>query len=87
MNKEEVNKIATIAPDATLNIIKNYEVKEKIKLTVPDVVNKIVKCSNPKCITNQENVATKFFVVGREPLKVRCNHCERSMSSEDIGLK
>ncbi len=87
LSKEEVNKIAVIAPAATLNIIKNYEVKEKIKLVAPDVVNKIVKCSNPKCITNQEDVTTKFFIVNKDPLKIRCNHCERSMASEDIELK
>jgi len=87
LSKQEVNKIAVIAPAATLNIIKNYEVKEKIKLVVPDVINKIIKCSNPKCITNEENVPTKFFLVSRDPLKVRCNHCERLMLSEDIELK
>lgn len=87
LNKQEVNKIAIIAPMATLNIIKDYEVKEKIKLVAPDVINKIIKCSNPNCITNQENVPTKFFVVSRDPLKVRCNHCERCMVGEDIEIK
>ncbi len=87
LNKQEVNKIAVIAPAATLNIIKNYEVKEKIKLVAPDVVKKIIKCSNPKCITNMEKVPTKFFVINKRPLKIRCNHCERCMGSEDIELK
>ncbi len=87
LSKQEVNKIAIIAPLATLNIIKDYEVKEKIKLTIPDIINELIKCSNPNCITNLEQVPTKFFVVSREPLKVRCNHCERSMISEDIEIK
>lgn len=86
LSKQEVDKIAVIAPEATLNIIKDYQVKEKIKLTVPDVVNKIVKCSNPNCITNIESVPTKFFVVSRAPLRIRCSHCERAMNSEDIEL-
>jgi len=86
LTKEEVDKIALIAPDATVNIIKNYYVKEKIKVTLPPIINKIIKCSNPNCITNVEKTATKFYVLGKEPLKVKCHYCERNMNKEDISL-
>ena len=86
LTKEEVNKIAIIAPDATVNIIKDYEVKEKIKVAIPSTINKIIKCSNPNCITNNEKVTTKFYVLGKNPLRVRCHYCERSMYEEDISL-
>jgi len=60
LTKEEVDKIALIAPNATVNIIKNYDVKKKIKVSIPSTINKIIKCSNPNCVTNNEkNVATK----------------------------
>ena len=87
LTKDEVNKIAVIAPQATVNIIQNYEVKEKIKVSVPDVFNKIITCSNPDCITNNEFVTTKFYVVKKDPLKVKCHYCERSMEKEEIELR
>ena len=86
LTQEEVNKIAIVAPDATVNIIKNYEVKEKIKVKIPDVIDNVVKCSNPVCITNNEQVATKFYVIKKEPLKIKCHYCERYMGKEDISI-
>lgn len=86
LTKEEVDKIALIAPHATVNIISNYDVKQKIKVSIPSTINKIIKCSNPNCITNNEKVTTKFYVLGKDPLKVVCHYCERNMEKEDISL-
>ena len=86
LTKEEVDKIALIAPDATVNIIKNYGVKQKIKVNLPGTINKIIKCSNPNCVTNNEKVTTKFYVLNKAPLKLRCHYCERNMDKEDITL-
>ena len=86
LTKEEVDKIGLIAPDATVNIIKNYGVKEKIKVAIPSTINKIIKCSNPNCITNNEKVITKFYVLNKAPLKIKCHYCERNMDKEDISL-
>ena len=86
LTQEEVNKIAIVAPDATVNIIKNYDVKEKIKVKTPDVIDNVVKCSNPVCITNNERVPTKFYVVKKDPLKIKCHYCERNMGKGDIEI-
>ncbi len=86
LTQEEVNKIAVVAPDATVNIIKGYNVKEKIKVKMPDVIDNVVKCSNPVCITNNEQIATKFYVVRKDPLKIKCHYCERSMGKEDVEI-
>ncbi|MBI2658368.1 aspartate carbamoyltransferase regulatory subunit [Candidatus Woesearchaeota archaeon] len=86
LTQNEVNKIAIVAPDATVNIIKNYDVREKIKVKTPDVIDNVVKCSNPVCITNNEQVATKFYVVKKDPLKIKCHYCERSMGKDDIEI-
>jgi aspartate carbamoyltransferase regulatory subunit len=86
LTKEEVDKIALIAPHATVNIISKYDVKQKIKVAIPSTINRIIKCSNPNCITNNEKVATKFYVLGKDPLKVVCHYCERNMEKEDISL-
>ena len=86
LTQDEVNKIAILAPHATVNIIKNYEVKEKINVALPEEIPDIIKCSNPNCITNKEKVKTSFKVVNKTPLQVICHHCERVMDSKDITL-
>jgi len=86
LTQDEVNKIAVVAPDATVNIINSYNIKEKIKVKMPDVIDNVVKCSNPVCITNNERVATKFYVVRKDPLKIKCHYCERCMGKEDINI-
>ena len=86
LTEEEVSKIALLAPQATVSIIKNYTVVKKIKVHVPKIVEKIVRCSNPNCITNVERVSTKFRVVEENPLRIKCQYCERLMARDDITL-
>ena len=86
LTQDEVNKIAIVAPDATVNIIKSYDVREKIKVKTPDVIDNVVKCSNPVCITNNEQMPTKFYVVKKDPLRIKCHYCERSMGKDDIEI-
>jgi aspartate carbamoyltransferase regulatory subunit len=86
LTAEEFDKIAILAPEATVNIIKDYEVKKKIKVTLPQKIEGIMKCANPNCITNNEEVRTKFAVVNESPLKIMCVYCERIISREDIIL-
>ncbi len=86
LTEQEVNKIALIAPNASLNIIKNYKVVKKIKVSLPEVLEGIIRCPNPNCITNKESVTSRFFVVSKKPVKVRCAYCERIFSSDEIEL-
>lgn len=79
--EKEVSKIALIAPNATLIVIRNYEVVEKRKLDIPDRVKNIVKCINPNCITNIEDIETDFRIVEKEPLKLQCHYCEKTMTN------
>ncbi len=86
LTEQEVNKIAIVAPYATVNIIKNYRVIEKIKVAVPDSIENVIKCSNPVCITNNEEIRTRFFIFKNKELKVKCYYCEREMGKGDIRL-
>lgn len=83
----EINKIAIIAPKAVLNIIRDYEVVEKKKLNLPDTLVDIVKCNNPKCITNNEPMSTRFEVVDHASMEIRCHYCNLKIKKEDIVLK
>ncbi len=81
---DEINKIALVAPTATLIVIKNFKVVIKKNVEVPDNVEKIVKCFNPNCITNHENIATKFTVIDKKELKLQCHYCEKITASENM---
>ncbi|MFW5831528.1 MAG: aspartate carbamoyltransferase regulatory subunit, partial [Prolixibacteraceae bacterium] len=69
---DEINKIALIAPNAKLNIIRDYEVVEKGIVRIPSKITGIVKCFNPKCITNNEKVTTCFKVITQSPIALKC---------------
>lgn len=75
--EEDVNKIALVAPSATLIEIKDYEVVEKKNVEIPDQIVKFVKCINPNCITNHENITTRFNVINKEEVKLQCHFCEK----------
>ena len=66
-----------VAPQAKLNIIHDYTVTEKWVVEVPEDIIGIAKCVNPKCITNNEAVVTKFTVVDKEKVALKCRYCEK----------
>lgn len=74
---EEINRIAMVAPHAKLNIIRNFEVVEKLEVRLPLEIVGIVRCVNPKCITNNNPVTPKFEVLSDNPVSLRCHYCER----------
>ena len=78
-----LNRIALIAPTAKINIIRDFEVTEKHPVTLPDTITGIVRCSNPKCITNNEPMDTRFEVVDREDVAIRCHYCGRIVKAAD----
>jgi aspartate carbamoyltransferase regulatory subunit len=85
--EDEINRIALIAPNVSLNIIKDYEVVEKKEITLPDEIVEIVKCNNPKCITNNEPMKTRFHVIDKEKVILQCHYCELKINKDDIVLK
>ncbi len=84
---QEINKIALIAPHAKLNTIKNYHVVEKRVVEIPEEIINIVKCFNPKCITNHEAITTRFSVESKKPIELRCMYCEKITSEKQIVIK
>lgn len=85
---EEVNRISIIAPMACVNTIKDYKVVDKRSVEVPSEIAGFVKCANPRCITNNERVATKFAVIKREiqGIALKCKYCEKITSRENIRI-
>ncbi|MFC6733021.1 MULTISPECIES: aspartate carbamoyltransferase regulatory subunit [unclassified Haladaptatus] len=74
LSQEEVDVISLIAPMASINIIRDYEVERKHRVERPGSVEGVLECPNPSCITNErEPVKTRFTVLDDA---VRCNYCE-----------
>jgi len=83
---EDINKIALVAPDAKLNIIRDYEVVEKKVVVVPDTIVGIARCMNPKCITNFEPVTTRFRVISKKNVSLKCHYCEKITNQENMQI-
>ena len=83
---DDINRIAVVAPNVKLNIIRNYEVAEKREVKLPDELHGIVKCANPKCITNNEPMSTRFHVIDKERCVIKCNYCEKEQTREEIEI-
>jgi len=87
LSQSDTNKLALLAPNATINIIKSSKLSQKKIVEVPQEIIRIIKCSNPKCVTNTEpNLTTRFYITSKNPVIVRCHHCERYMEQKDIKL-
>ena len=78
--------LALIAPEATVSIIRGYDVVDKFPVPVPERFDGVAKCANPNCVTTHERWTTRFLVVGRQPLTVRCYFCERTFAGADLAL-
>ncbi len=83
----DLNKIALITTEAKLNIIKDFKVSEKREIKVPNsTVKGIAKCVNPKCITNHEDIQTKFTVINSKEIALRCDYCEKITDKKHLMI-
>lgn len=82
---QELNKLALIAPKATVNIIRDFKVVEKKKLVMPEEIVGIAKCRNPKCVTNHQPIKTRFTTIADgNNISLLCHFCEKITSSKHI---
>lgn len=84
--EQVLNRIALIAPSAVVNIIRDYEVVEKFPVTLPDTIVGLVKCGNPKCITNNEPMRTRFHVIDHDDVTISCHYCSHTVRSTDAQI-
>lgn len=80
----EINKIAIVAPTATIIEIRDFALASKKQVEVPDVIVNIVKCFNPNCITNIENIIPKLTVIDKSEMKLQCHYCEKITVKNNI---
>lgn len=82
----ELNQLSVVAPNVTLCIIRDYEVVEKKRVVLPENIRGIVRCANPKCITNNEPMPTLFHVTDKQEGVIRCHYCEKEQNLEHVKL-
>ena len=83
---EEISRLSVVAQNVVLNIIHDYELVEKKTVKTPDELRGIVKCNNPKCITNNEPMNTVFHVVNKEKGILKCHYCDKEQFIEKVEL-
>ncbi|MBQ7222354.1 MAG: aspartate carbamoyltransferase regulatory subunit [Bacteroidales bacterium] len=84
---DEINRIALVAPKATINVIKDYKVVEKKTISIPDEIEGLAKCSNPLCVTNNQAIKTKFKTVVKEnTIEFVCRYCEKTTDIKSLKI-
>lgn len=84
-SEAEISQLAVVCPNIRLTVIKNYKVKEKRQINLPEKLIDIVKCANPVCITNNEPMKTYFTIT--DVLTLKCRYCGKEQSLDNIKLK
>ncbi|HUK84425.1 MAG TPA: aspartate carbamoyltransferase regulatory subunit [Candidatus Acidoferrum sp.] len=88
LNPQEVNRIALVAPHASINIVHNYKVVKKVEVKLPNAIEGIIKCVNPCCISNSdEPIVSKFNVKTEEPLLLKCHYCGFTLEQLDVLMQ
>ncbi len=86
LTEEEISRIAIFAPQASINIIKKHEVVKKFHAEIPETIEYVVTCPNPKCLTNHESLTSKFHVSHKNNvIHLKCHYCEKVFLEAEIN--
>lgn len=89
VSPEDIKRIALLAPEVRLNVIRDYQVVEKHQVALPTEVRGLARCSNPKCITNAEPMLTHFHVSqggAEDAVILECHYCGRKIEAKEVEL-
>ena len=81
VSEEKTNVIALVSPNATINHIQDGKVVNKRKAKLPEKIENVGKCPNPKCISNHEKIPSRFTL---DEGQYRCGYCERKFRAEEL---
>ena len=85
LKDDDTNKLAVIAPSATINMIKEYKLVEKRRVALPNEIDRIFRCSNPDCITNSaEHIESVMDLIDKESMILKCRYCARILDVNEI---
>jgi aspartate carbamoyltransferase regulatory subunit len=85
LKDDDTNKLAVIAPKATINMIKEYKLVEKRRVSLPNEIDRIFRCSNPDCITNStEHIESVMDVINKQGMVLKCRYCARVLDVNEL---
>jgi aspartate carbamoyltransferase regulatory subunit len=86
LKDDEVAKIALVAPDATINTIRDSKIERKNRVELPTTITNVIVCPNQRCVTNKERepIHPKYEVITKTPMKVKCEYCWTIIDEHDI---
>lgn len=85
-NEAEASELSLFAPTATINVIENYTVSEKFKMSIPEKLEGVFECPNSNCISHNEPVQSFFKVRERgNEIQLKCKYCEKSFSKDIVA--
>lgn len=87
LSQEEANQVAIFSPQATINIINDFEVTLKFKVAIPQFIASVILCPNQKCITNHEKMESFFLLKQRNnSILMQCKFCRRNFAHDEINM-
>jgi aspartate carbamoyltransferase regulatory subunit len=79
----DYTKLGLIDSNITIDIIEDEKIKEKVHLRLPEVVEDVIKCKNPRCITSVEKyVPHVFYLIDEQKKEYRCKYCDEIYKAE-----
>jgi aspartate carbamoyltransferase regulatory subunit len=89
LNQVQMQQISILSPNATISLIEDFQVIEKNKVEMPQVIKKLIVCETKTCISNskKEPIDTEFKVLEKNPLKIQCVFCDRIYRLDEIKFK
>jgi aspartate carbamoyltransferase regulatory subunit len=88
LSPEQANEIVVFAPDVTINIVKNFEVTQKVKTHLPSSITDVFICPNLICISHEKNVETVFYIEEQsKQVAITCHYCERTYDRDQVKVK
>jgi aspartate carbamoyltransferase regulatory subunit len=86
LTQTELDRLALVAPDAHVAIIRAYSVAEKLTINLGTEVLNVVRCTFSNCITTnlREPLPHRLKVISRDPLHIRCHYCGRPQDLDEL---
>ena len=84
-DEKSANRLALFAPEATVNLIENFQVVRKLHLKMPDTISEVFRCPNPNCASHGEPVKSRFYVRQHQgQTRLKCHYCEKTFPREVV---
>lgn len=85
LDDNAANRLALFAPEAVVNTIDHFKVINKRRLTLPDEIAEVFRCSNTNCASHGEPVKSRFYVRKQSgQTKLKCHYCEKTFSRDSV---